>query len=204
MNIDEIKKAMEHEESDLQIPFSVSEIKTSKTSIKKVKWWITADISVVIAVTFILIYHIFFGEMYRAAQVIYNYTAFIAIMASLGAMAFQIRIFRNLSIENLTSKKTIQNYIIVIRTYIEFAKFIFSGLGASVLIPIVIASFGTEHYSEKFVTDIMYLNNSTQQIYRTIAYIVLISVTGYFASVWVYKYTLEKESKKLEKILDQF
>ncbi len=204
MNFDEIKLAMEQEKNDLQVPFSLSEIKTSQTSIKKVKKWIIIDIVSVIIFILVLVYLMFYGEMYPAAKVIFNYTAFIAIMANIGTLMFQIKIHTSLSIQVINSRKTIEKYIILIKTYIEFSKIVITGLVAAMLIPLMIASIGTGQHSENYVNDLVNLNISTVQINRKVAYILVISLVGYFYSGWYYKRTIERESKALEKILDQF
>ena len=204
MNFDEIKKAMDQEDIDLQVPFSVSEIKSSRTSIQKIKKWIVFDMVPVVIISLILIYFIFCGEMFKSARVIFSYTAFIAIMGNLGILAFQIRVFKNLSIRNMTSKKTIEKYIIWVKTYIEFGKFIFTGLGPSIIIPLAIITIGTEKHTEKFINNLLNLNIPAHQIHITIVCILILSICGYFYSGWYYNNSLGKECKKLEKILDQF
>ncbi len=204
MNFDEIKKAMNHDDTNLQIPLSVSEIKSSETSIKTVRKWIAFDILSIYIIAIVLIYFMFFGEMYPLAKVVFSYTAFISIYANFGAIVFQFSIYQKLKIHEINSKKTIEKYIILIKTYIGFSRIVFTGLCAAIMIPAMIATIGTEQYTENYVNDLIKFKLSNYQLNRSIAYVLLISAFGYYFSGWTYKKTLEKECNKLEKILDQF
>lgn len=204
MKIEDIKKAMEHEENLLSIPISITELKSSKTSISKLKLWLSSEVLCMVMIVLVLILMPVFRELHHSALVLYIYTSFIAVLAILGVVVFQIRLLLSLKPSDLSTKRTIERQLIKIKTNIEVSKYTGTGMFASIFIPMYISNVGRKTNSESFVLEQLYLNLDNWQIINAGTAVIFISVLIFMASAWMYKVKHVKEIKALEKILDQF
>lgn len=204
MNFDEIKQTMDKEDSQLTVPMSISSIKSTQTSIQKMKRWLYSEVFCMLFIITVLAVSPIFIELHQSAQILYNYTAFISIMSILGVVIFQVRLIRSLKINDLNSKKAIEHHLLKIKTNIEISKYVGTGMFASIIIPMIISKIGNIFNPEAWTLTYLYLDIGYGQIALYIIYIIIVSVLIFMASAWMYKLTYVKEFKALEKILDQF
>lgn len=204
MNFDDIKKAMDDEPNDLNIPLSVKDIKSSHSAMKKIKKHLIMELTVSAIILIYIVFRPLIMELHSSAQVLYNLTAFNAIMAFLGFLLFQLKLIRGLGINNLTSKQSIEKFMIKIKSAIEAGKYIGTGLLTAALLPIIIGTVGNVVFPESYTYKYLYLNIPMWQIIFIVLGFLLCSLLTYIFTIKAYKKLYYKELLSLEKIINQF
>ncbi len=203
MNFDDIKQAMENDSADFTVPLSVSEIKSSHSSLRKLKKCIRSELWANLSMAILLFLQYFNLGDHELAQTLFKYTAFISILSLIGFITLQIKLLRKLTIDDTFSRKIIERFLIQIKSYYEVSKYITTGLASSVFIPIFIANI-SKHRNEQYITDYLTLNLSTTQVLSQIGWILFLSSLVFFLGNLLFKLYPKKEIKKLERTLEHF
>lgn len=204
MNFDDIKKTMEEEQNDLHIPLSVKDIKSSHSPLKKIKNRLTIEVFLTISVVVLMTFAPLFRPMHASAQILYNLTMFNVIMVFFGWILYEIRLIRGLGIYNLTSRQSIEMFIIKIKSRIEVGKYFGFGIFAAMCLPLIIINVGDVLMPESYTHKYLYLNIPMWQITSIIAGILLFSLLGIIVNTKTYNKLYYKQLQILENIIRQF
>jgi hypothetical protein len=203
MNFDDIKQAMDHDNTELSVPLSLKQIKTSHSSLNKLKRWIKSDLLALLTTVGILVVLFFKPSNHQLANVLFHYTASISIIALIGFIALQVRLLRQLNIGLQNSRREIERLLVQIKSYFEVSKYITTGLAASFFIPCIVYSIGKKQ-DHQYITDFLTFRLSMDHMLPHVGYLVLFIAVVFFGGSLLFKLFPEKEIHKLESTLDHF
>lgn len=203
MNIDDIKKAMEHDSTDVTMPLSVAQLKSSHSSLKHLKKWIYSDLFACLLMVSTLVVLFFLVGDHPLGQVLYRYTATLSILAFLGFIALQVRLLCRLNIRHQNSRHAIERYLVQIMSYFEVSKFITTGLATSFFVPLFIFDVSLNN-DDQYITDYLSLNLPINEVFILFAWLIFLVMLVYVCGSWTYKKYPEKKIRELQKTLDHF
>jgi hypothetical protein len=203
MNIDELRQAMKHDITEVTVPLTVAQIKTSHSSLKHLKKWIYSDLIACLVMVCTLVVLFFLVGDHPLGHVLYMYTATISILAFLGFISLQIRLLRRLNLMFDNSRKTIEHYLVQIKSYFEVSKFITTGLATSFFVPIIIYD-ACQNKNQQYITDFLTLNLPTSEVVSILVWLMFLVALVFFGGSWMYKKYPEKRIKELQHTLDHF
>lgn len=204
MNLDDIKQAMDDEPNDLPVPLSVKDIKSSHSSMKKIKNRLTIEVLISLFFIVVLILNPLWNKMHASAQILYYLTVFNAVMAILGFIFFQLKSINGLKVYDLTSRQSIEMFIIKIKSVIEVGKYFSFGIFAALCLPIFIVYVGRVHFPESYTHRYLYLNVPWWQIALFIVGVLLFAFLGSVYNWKILQKVYKKQLQNLEKIIKQF
>jgi|GEM_PF-6592138 len=204
MNFDDIKKAMEDEPNDLPVPLSVKDIKSSHSLMKKIKNRLIIEILISLLLIVVLMINPSWNKMHETAQSLYYLTVFNVVMVILGFILFQLKTINDFKVYDLTSRQSIEMFIIKIKSVIEVGKYFSFGIFAALCLPVFIIYVGSVHVPESHIQKYLHLNIPWWQMALFIAGVILIAFLGSVYNWKILQKMYSKQLQNLEKIIKQF
>ncbi|MFV0543272.1 MAG: hypothetical protein ACK5L8_06215 [Marinicella pacifica] len=204
MNFDDIKKAMDDEPNDLNIPLSVKDIKSSRSAMRKIRNRLIFEVFLSISFIFLFAFIPLWSPMHDSAQKVYFLTVFGLIMGLVGWVLFQINLIRGLAINDLTSKQSIELFIIKIKSFIDGGKYLGFGIASSMCVPVIILYIGSIYAPESYTEKYLQLNIPLWQIVLIIGGILLYSLFSVVVGMVIYNKLYKEQLQKLGSIIKQF
>lgn len=205
MNFDEIKDLMEQEEDSLIIPLSLSELKSSKDSIRSIKRnMLIESLFQALAILFFLTYPTIFVVLHDMAKGVYFYSLLIASAISILYVIHFLKFLRQKRKVSHDSKNALLTYFNDLKVVLAIYRTAMTASIISLLLPATILSIGVNSQSLDGFNSFIYMDyNLPNQIILFIIFVVLILFIYWSTNFWA-NWMYERHARRIELILEQY